>query len=274
MGLKEMVEEFEPATSDEKETTPDALYLYCIAESNEKINFGKMGVDETEVYTLTCDGLLAVVHNCAPEPYKSGDNELVKKWIIAHQKMVDTAWERFGTILPFGFDTIIRREVDINSEENLRNWLKKDHQSLKEKLGKVKAKAEYGIQISWDPKIIASQITQSAPEITKLDEEIKTKSAGLAFMYEEKLKKLMREHMEKKADEYFKNFYARIRPKVDDIKIDKTKKAGEGKQMLANLSCLLNKDKVKELGQVLDGIDAMEGIFVRFTGPWPPYSFA
>ena len=268
------MEELKTARLDKKEITADALYLYCITKGNEKVDFGNIGIDETKVYTIPCDGLLAVAHNCRPEPYKSEDNELIKKWIIAHQKVVDTAWERFGTILPSGFDTIIKQEEKINSEENLKSWLKKDYENLKEKLERFRGKAEYGIQISWSPEIIANQITQSVPEAIKLDEEIKTKSAGIAFMYEEKLKKLIREEMEKKADGCFKDFYAMIRPKVDDIKIDKPKKAGEGRQMLANLSCLLNKDKVKELGAVLDEIDAMKGIFVRFTGPWPPYSFA
>ena len=266
------MKESQVASLNKKEVA--ALYLYCIAEGNGKINFGKIGVDETEVYTIPCEDLLAVVHNCQPTPYESKDNELVKKWIIAHQKVVDTAWERFGTILPSGFDSIVRPEEGGSSEENMKLWMKKDHVNLKEKLNKIRGKAEYGIQISWDPKIIANQITQTVPEVKKLDEEIKTKSAGVAFMYEEKLKKLIREEMEKKANECFKDFYARIGPKVDDTKIDKPKKAGEGRQMLGNLSCLLDKDKVKELGEVLDEIDAMEGIFVRFTGPWPPYSFA
>ena len=265
------MEQSKAATLNRKDM--DALYVYCIAEGNERIDFGKIGVEETDVYTIASDGLSAVVHNCQCQPYKSQDNEVVKKWIIAHQNVVDTAWDRFGSILPFGFDTIVQPEEGVASEENLKSWLKKDYENLKEKLNKIRGNAEYGIQISWDPKIIAKDITRTVPEAKKLDEEIKTKSAGLAFMYEEKLKKLIRAEMEKKADECFKDFYTRLRPNVDDIKIDKTKKAGEGKQMLANLSCFLNKDKAKELGDVLDEIDAMEGIFVRFTGPWPPYSF-
>ena len=40
-----------------------------------------------------------------------------------------------------------------------------------------------------------------------------------------------------------------------------------------NLSCLLTKDGSRELGDELEKIDAMEGFSVRYTGPWPPYSF-
>jgi hypothetical protein len=30
---------------------------------------------------------------------------------------------------------------------------------------------------------------------------------------------------------------------------------------------------VKELGEELEKIEGKEGVEVRFTGPWPPYSF-
>lgn len=114
------MEETKVAVSNKEEATSDpvrngisngadALYLYCIAEGNEKVSFGKIGVDRTEVYTIPHDGLLAAVHNCSTQPYKSEDTELVKRWMIAHQKVVDMVWERFGTILPSGFDNIIKR---------------------------------------------------------------------------------------------------------------------------------------------------------------------
>ncbi len=265
------MEEWEAATSNKD---VEALYLYCIAEGNEGTNFGNIGVDKTEVYTIPCEDLLVVVHSCQTKPYESKDNELVKRWIIAHQEVVDSVWDRFGNILPFGFDTIIRPENGRASEENMKLWIKKDLDNLREKLDRVRGKAEYGVQISWDPKMKAREIIKNVPHIKDLDEEIRAKSAGAAFMYEEKLKKLIREEMEKKADECFKDFYAKISQGVDEIKIDKTKKAGDGRQMLANLSCLLVKDKEQQLGGVLDEVDAIEGIFVRFTGPWPPYSFA
>ena len=56
--------------------------------------------------------------------------------------------------------------------------------------------------------------------------------------------------------------------------MDKTKKTeDENKQMLMNLSCLLTKDGSRRLGDELEKIASVEGFFVRYTGPWPPYSF-
>jgi len=45
-----------------------------------------------------------------------------------------------------------------------------------------------------------------------------------------------------------------------------------GRQMIMNLSCLVDKD-AKAIGDELEKINNMEGFFVRFTGPWPTYSF-
>jgi len=36
---------------------------------------------------------------------------------------------------------------------------------------------------------------------------------------------------------------------------------------------LVYTDKYRELGEELDEINKMQGFSVRFTGPWPPYSF-
>ncbi|MEW6674770.1 MAG: gas vesicle protein GvpL [Nitrospirota bacterium] len=252
----------------------DGIYLYCIADGNEKVSLGEIGIDGSNVYTLPYQEISAVVHNCEPHPYESEDKDIVKGWVMTHQKVVDYAWQRFGTVLPLAFDTIIIGEEGIDPKENMKKWLQKDYQNLKERLNKVKGKEEYGVQILWDPKVMVERIAEDSPEIKNLKEELKSKPPGTAYMYEEKIKNLLRKEMEKKADEYFKDFYARIKKEVFDIHIDKAKKVDENLQMIMNLSCLVVKENVKRLGEVLEKIKKENGLIVRFTGPWPPYSFA
>ena len=80
--------------------------------------------------------------------------------------------------------------------------------------------------------------------------------------------------MEKQADKYFKVFYGEIKPSADDLKVEKTKKTDdENTQMLMILSCLMSHDESRKLGNILDKIDARAGFSIRYTGPWPPYSF-
>lgn len=250
----------------------DGIYLYCVAESNETVSLRCIGIEGKEVYTITYKDLCVVVHNCPPEPYKSEDEEIVKKWVITHQNIIDKAWEKFGTVLPLGFDTIVKSGDNISADNNLRKWLEDDYNNLKQKIEKVKGKAEYGVQIYWDPKIITQKIVEENQEIKKLKDEIELKPKGIAYMYKQKLEGAIKNEMEKKADECFKDFYSRIKKYVDDIRVEKTKKVEEG-QMLMNLSCLVYKDKTSELGEELGKINKMDGFSVRFTGPWPPYSF-
>ena len=268
------MEERETAiTSKEDDTSKKGIYLYCITEGSNKLDFGQIGVDGNRVYTIPYRDLLAVVHDCRAAAYDSQDEEMVKKWVVAHQKIVNHAWGRSGTVLPLSFDTIIRGEEKISPEQNVIRWLESDYERLKEKIDKVRGKSEYGVQISWDPKIIAAEIIEEVPEIKKLNDEIKTKSSGTAYLYEEKLKSLLKKEMEKRADIHFKEFYAQIRPQVDDIKIEKAKKTDDELQMLMNLSCLVVRQRVSLLGDALEKIQAREGFSVRFTGPWAPYSF-
>jgi len=249
-------------------------YLYCIAESSEKRDFGEIGLNGSRVYTIPCNGLCAVVHDCPAEPYQSLDEEIVKGWVVIHQNVVDKAWEAFGSIIPAAFDTIVQGNGASDPEENMRAWLENDYENLELKMKKVRGNAEFGVQILIDSSTVARRIAEQSPEIMELEEEIKSKPKGLAYMYRQKLEDLLKKQMEKEADRLFNEFYERIKPCVEDIRVEKNKKMDEeNKQMLMNLSCLMPRDKDQRLGDELEIIDAMDGFSVRYTGPWPPYSF-
>ena len=249
-------------------------YLYCIADSSEAVSLGNIGIEENEVYSIPYKDLCAVIHNCPATPYESEDKEIVKEWVIAHQKVVDAAWEKLGTLIPIGFDTIIQGNAAVEPEENMKKWLGDDYDNLKAKIEKVRDRAEYGVQLFWDRKTIAKKVSDESPEIKALNEEIKSKPKGIAYMYRQKLEALLKKEIEERADRYFKEFYGKITPHVDDVHVEKTKKTeDEDKQMLLNLSCLLPKEGSKGLGEELEKIEALEGFSVRYTGPWPPYSF-
>jgi len=251
----------------------EGRYLYCVAEDGGRLSLGKIGIEGHEVYTIPYKDICAVVHSCPAQPYQSDDQEMVKEWVMTHHKVVDAAWERWGTVIPLSFDTIIKGESEGSSERNAQDWLKQEYEGLKSKIEKVRGKAEYGVQVFWGPKVIAQNLTETSSEIRELDEEIRIKPKGLAYMYRQRLENLIKREMETKADECFKDFYRRIRKHADDIRVEKTKKAEQGLQMIMNLSCLVYIDKYTELGEELGKINRMRGFSVRFTGPWPPYSF-
>lgn len=280
--LKDLLKEFPAGGGDTRQIGdpfPDSdsmqgSYLYCIVEGGEGVTFGKIGIEKNEVYTICHNDLCAVLHQSPAAPYHSDDEKMAAEWVLVHQKVIDTAWERFDIVVPFGFDTIILGDAIATPEENLRNWIKENYENLKEKMEKVRGRAEFGVQIFWDSKAAVQQLGEENAEIRKLNEEIKSQPKGLAYMYRQKLENLLHKETEKLADQYFRKFYAGIKAHTDDLRIEKASQTKEkNKQMLMNLSCLLPKNGHEKLGQELEKIDAMEVFSVRYTGPWPPYSF-
>jgi len=249
-------------------------YLYGVAASERAVRLGPMGIEGCDVYTIPYEDFCAIVHNCPTEPYQSTDEETVKRWVSAHQGVLDEAKERFGAVIPFGFDTILQPGNEATSPDQVvKDWLKGDYERLRSIMEKIKDRDEYGVQIFYEPGVIGRQIAEQSQEIQKLKEEIATKSPGMAYIYRQKLEKVAKAEMEKLADKWFKDFYGRLKPHCDDIVIEKTRKADGDRVMLLNLSCLVHKKKVDSLGRELEEISNMDGFSIHFSGPWPPYSF-
>jgi len=247
-------------------------YVYCVARASEEGSLGAIGIEGHEAYTVAYNDLCAVVHDCSARPYEFTDPEVAGAWVLAHHQVVEAAWKRWGAVLPLTFNTIITT-TEKSAAENLVQWLETEYESLKGRLDMLTGKAEYVVQVSWDPAVVTRKVAEASSEIRKLEEEIESKPRGLAYMYRQKLEKLLKKEMEGKAEKEFKALYDRISRCVDNIHLEKTKEDQEGRQMLMNLSCLVSTERYPDLESELDEIGNMEGYFVRLAGPLPPYSF-
>ena len=250
-----------------------ANYLYCIAGGDKVMDFGKIGLEGKKVYSIIYKDIAAVVHDCCSKPYESEDSDELKYWFVTHEKVIEAAWKRYGTVLPFGFDTIIIGNKVHSAGRNMRMWLEDDYEKLRKKLDKFKGKAEFGVKIFWYPEMVIQAIIKKDPEIKRLKEEMLAGSRGFAYLSRQKLEGLMRKNLEIEAAKLFTDFYDRIKSRVCEIKVEKTKKLDDRKQMLMNLSCILPREETEALGNELEKINNRKEFSVRFTGPWPPYSF-
>jgi len=131
----------------------EGRYLYCIANTKTETDLGEMGIDDNKVYTIPLQDVSAVVHDCPAKPYESEDAEKVKEWILAHQYIIDVATKKFGTVIPFGFDTIIK-----GNDEVVKSWLENEYPRLKDKLEGLKDKSEYTVQIFIDSNSLTQKI--------------------------------------------------------------------------------------------------------------------
>jgi hypothetical protein len=245
------------------EQASEARYVYCVACNGGRSTLGRIGLDGCEVYTIPYRDICAVVHACRPEPYKSDERKTVEGWVAAHEEVVEKALELYGTVAPVTFNTIVN-----GGDSQVEEWLKKEYSRLKTLLEKLQGKDEYGIQIFLNSSSLKEELEK---ELAESSRELEGKP-GTAYFYRQKIEKTLKDRMEAKIKALFEEFYTAIRACVEDIHVGKVKES-EGEIMIANLSVLVKREKLETLKKILGDISGRKGVRVRFTGPWPPYSF-
>lgn len=259
----------------ESAACPEGRYLYGIVRGDAGDGFGPIGIDGEEVYIVWEEGVGAVVHDCPARPYESKDEETVKRWLLTHQEVIDQAWRRCGVVIPTAFDTILAAEAGRTPEATVKSWLREGRDGFSVKLDALTDKAEYGVQVFWNAPAMMQSLARESETVQKMTADLQGKPKGSAYLHRQKLESILKKELETQADHYFREFYQEIRACVTEVKIEKTKKTEDpARQMIMNLSCLLPRKESTVLGQALERIDQMACFFVRYTGPWPPYSFA
>jgi hypothetical protein len=250
----------------------DGRYLYSVINSGVELTFGDIGINDNLVYTIPDKDIAAVVHSCQAEAYRTQDNEKAKEWILAHNYVIDTAGDRFGTVLPFAFDCLIK-----GNDETVRNWLNKNYEKLKRELERVDNKAEYSAHIFCDQDWLAEKLTNSDQELKELKEKMAKMSKGAIYLVKRQFELKAKDAIAAEISMLARDFGSKIREHVTELKTEKKSsqvlEEYKGKRLIATLCCLVQKDKVEKLGEVLDEINNREGFAVRFTGPWAPFSF-
>jgi hypothetical protein len=248
-----------------------ARYVYCVL-SDQAHDWQLRGLDGQPVRAVCAAGLTALVHDCPPEHYQ-GEDERVKACVLAHSDVVDAAWERSGTVLPMAFDTIVRPGDGLDdADERLQHWLASEGHRFRGMLERLRGKVELGVQVIWDQRVVGESVAQGNDEIRELRAEMVAKPKGVAYFYQQKIERALRRAIEIKAEEDYRACFRQVTALFPEVRSNDLKKL-PGHQMIVNLSVLVPRERVPELGAVLAGIQA-EGVEVRFTGPWPPYSFA
>lgn len=252
--------------------TREGRYLYSVINSGAQLCFGDIGINDNKVFTIPHEDIAAVVHSCQAEVCRTQDDGKVKEWILAHNYVIDCVSKQFGTVLPFAFGAVVR-----GSDETVRNWLAENYRKLKSELEKVKNKAEYSVQIFCDQDRLAEKLASSDQELKELKEKLEKMSKGAAYLVRRQFELKMKDAIAVEISTLAADFGSKISEHLEESKLEKKKsqvpEKYKGMKLILALSCLVKEDKVEKLGEVLDGINNHDGLAVRFTGPWAPFSF-
>jgi hypothetical protein len=250
----------------------DARYLYSVVRCSGREDLGAVGIEESQVYTIPCREIAAVVHSCQPRPYQTEDKKHAEEWVLEHSYVIDLATRRYGTVLPFSFDVIVQ-----GGDEVVAGWLDRNYDLLADELRRLEGRAEYSVEIYYDYDELAEEILRESQELRALKEQADGAGKGAAYLLQRRLELRAKDLVSSEAARLAGELEGVIRSLSDEVKAgDKRSLVPEryrDKRLLAAFSCLVRHENVDGLGDALEEINSREGFAVRFTGPWAPFSF-
>lgn len=242
------------------------LYLYCIAAARpdgEPLTLSAPALDGGSVAVLPGPGLLVVAHSCPPEPYQGSPDD-VRTWILAHNAVVTQAWERAGTVLPMAFDSIVVGDGERDAASVLADWIGEHREELAAALGELEGKVELGVRVYYDPP---ATTTDRAPV-----------ARGREYFQSQLSKRREAAERQVRLDAEANRIVAGLGALAHSMRVNTPSalaqaEGGEAGRELLSVSLLVSRQDIGEVGSFLDSVTD-QGYRVRFTGPWPPYSFA
>ena len=249
-----------------------ALYVYAIVPHDAVPTFGDIGIDANTVSLVSLPeaGVAALVHQAAPMPYQGADED-VRRWVLEHSRVVEHAWEHFGTVLPVTFNVIVRPENNDTADTRLRSWLRNSAQKLRDRLEALRGRVELRVEISLDREAASSD----APEVDAVRREMADKPAGMRRLLERKLEQVQKDAVTQIADRIYPDIRRRIVAVTEDLVENRRARPESGQEAVISAAVLTTRDGIEQIGTTLAAIQAeFPYAKIRFLGPWPPYSFA
>lgn len=255
----------------------EGRYLYCAVDTADAVgpSIDTPGVGDGTPYLIERNGVGLVVQACS-SPYESTEPATVRRWLLQHQAVIDEAGETFGTPLPFRFDTILKGDDD-----RARAWLDDAADRIADELEAFAQQWEYRIEVLRDQADIADQIATDDDHLAELREERENAPEGTAFLLDKQYEQEVRGLTERRHRSEMESLAERLRDFATDVRAVDRPAAGLGDERTATegehrdtLAVLTPERQEGDIGDLLDEHAAQPGVEIRFTGPWPPYTFA
>lgn len=272
----------ESARQEETDARPSTgRYLYCLVDLDgnhpEQLRLDVAGIEGKSVSVVTTPaGSIGAIVHARDGPYDSTDLTELRDWLLAHQRVVEAAGDRFGTPLPVRFDTVLEGD-----DEAVTGWLARQADTIRDGFDPIAGCWEYRVTLSWDSTAFEGRQQTDDAELADLDGRIDQASEGTQFLlqkqYDQRIRELNRqrretltERLEDKLGEHSDQIAERPVQSETAAALDIDLRS----DAIAQVAVLTAAENESELGATLEEFTDIEGVEIRFTGPWPPYTFA
>lgn len=230
-------------------------YVYGIVGSEKRNSFGKIGIDNNEVYAVQYSDVAAIVSDVAP-------NYEVKGEIAKIHENVLLEIMRTRAVIPMGFGIIAKDEAEIE------NILKRARIKFKNTLEKIEHKLQINVKIAWDKSILASVLMESE-QIQRLIEKSKENPADQSVKIE--LGRKVKSALDARKSEYVEN----IKNSLEQLSVEFEENKIADPDTILNSAFLVDKKRETEFYDKLNELEKKyeKKLVFLVVGPLPPYNF-
>jgi len=241
----------------------EVKHIYGVIGTSEGKSFGPVGVGERgdEVHTVPYQDIAAVTSDVPIIDYKSLTKDVVARYLLAHQSVIEQVMKHH-TIIPFKFGTTAE------SDEEIEAIMAQGYPKFTGALTEMQDKIELDVMALWNKDKIFQDIAEE-PAIKKFKEAITQSPSDQDRI---KLGRMVAALLEKRRLECAQEVLCKLGRFAEDVCVHEV--MGDG--MIANASLLIYKDREKGLDFEIGELDRKhEGrVNFRCVGPLPPYSFS
>ena len=239
----------------------DGKYIYCIIASDipEKFTSPGIGMRGDELYSVCYDGLAAVLSNSPVKSYRATRDNL-----MAHETAVEEVMKTH-TVLPVRFTTIAE------SDDKVREILKREYRRFKDLLDKFNSKKELGVKTIFKEEVVYGEILKKYKAISDLRESLIALPAEKTYAQRMKIGEMVEAALKNEVEIVKKEILNILSPLAVEVKINNA----FGERMIVNAAFLVEKDQEETFYLAVNQIDAKYGerIKLKYVCEVPPFNF-
>jgi hypothetical protein len=254
---------------------PQALYVYAIAARGELRAPGAEAVDGGSDFAIVEEGDFAALASRVDAgefsqesiDARASDLDWIGRIGWRHQQVIAAARETADAI-PLGAFALF------SNEDALRADIRERRAEIAAALERIRGREEWTVQVDFEGPQWEAAVERRSPTLAALATEAEGAPAGKAYLLKRKADEARRTAAREARDAVVREIEARVSDALGSPVVLEMRQRPGG--TIPQINVLLEKKRAKEidtlagrLGNEYEG----DGVELRLTGPWPPYTF-
>ena len=227
-----------------------AYMVYCILDQ------GNAGPSDREKYAthlqeIRYRDLSAIARPLDSEPGKEPSQEQLRTW-LAECQQINMATFEHRTVLPLRFGTTV------SCKEEVQDFLAASYLHIRMVLNRIRGKAEFVVQLSWDLKAILEEIHRKQQRLKATQDRIEI---GRALFEAAQVER--------------QRISQQVHQKLSAVSLDSSEGKRTDDSMVMNRSYLVERSSEGSFDEAMAelGRDSPSYLHFKYVGPMPAYSF-